>query len=234
MTGSTTTTATAWALALMLGAGITGWSQGAQGQQQHMQQAPAQQGMPMQPGMMGRGMGQEMGPGMMGQGEMGPGMTGRTGMWHMGPHMMSPDEMHEMMEHMGHMMGQGMGPGMMGQMRPGMMGEEMGPGMMGEEMGPGMMGQMGPGLMGPGMGPRMGGLSGLEGRRVVPMVQLSTDDVRGFLERHLEALGNERLKVGTVEALDDDTITAEIVTLDDSLVERFEVDRHTGLISAAG
>ena len=190
MTGLTTTTATAWALALMLGAGITGWSQGAQGQQhgQPMQQMPGQQGMPMQPGQM---------PGMMGQGAMG----------HMGPHMMSPDQMREMMEHMAGMMGQGM-------MQPGMMGQ----------------GMMQPGTLSQGSG----GWTGLEGRRVVPMVQLSTDDVRGFFERHLAALGNERLKVGTVEALDEDTITAEIVTVDDSLVESFAVDRHTGMISSAG
>jgi hypothetical protein len=94
-------------------------------------------------------------------------------------------------------------------------------------MGPGMM-------MAPGMGPRVGGWSGLEGRRVMPTMQLSTDDVRTFFERHLAALGNERLKVGNVEAMDDDTITAEVVTVDDSLVESFEVDRHTGLISPAG
>jgi hypothetical protein len=130
-----------------------------------------------------------------------------------------------MMEQMGAMMGQGMGPGMMG---PGV-----GPGMMGQ-MGPGMMGQMGPGMMRQDSGPPMGGWSGLEGRRVMPMVQLSTDDVRGFLQRHLAALGNQRLKVGKIEAVDDDTITAEIVTVDDSLVERFEVDRHTGVIASAG
>jgi hypothetical protein len=133
------------------------------------------------------------------------------------------------------MMGQGMGPGTMGQM-PGMMGQGMGPGTMGQM--PGMMRQgMGPGTMGqtPGMmGQGMGGWSGLAGRQVVPMIQLSTSDVRGFFEHQLAALGNERLKVGKVEALDDDTIAAEVVTLDDSLVESFEVDRHTGLISPAG
>jgi hypothetical protein len=90
------------------------------------------------------------------------------------------------------------------------------------------MGQgMGAGMMGQGMSPGMGGWSGLEGRRVVPMMQLSTDDVRGFLERHLAAHGK-------VAAVDNDTITADIVTVDDSLVGRFSVDRHTGLISAAG
>ena len=159
----------------------------------------------MQPGMMGQT------PGMMGQmpGMMGqmPGMMGQGPMGRMGPHMMSPDEMQAMMEHMAGMMGYGMP----------------------------MMGQgMGHGPMTEGMGRRTGGRSGLEGRRVVPMVQLSTADVRGFLERHLATLGNHRLKVGNVEATDEDTITAEIVTVDDSLVERFEVDRHTGLISAAG
>jgi len=150
---------------------------------------------------------QGMGPGIMGQG-MGPGM--------MGPGMG----------------GQGMSPGMM---EPGTMGQGMGPGMMSPGMGPGMMGPgMGPAMMAPGMGPRVGGWSGLEGRRVMPTMQLSTDDVRTFFERHLAALGNERLKVGNVEAMDDDTITAEVVTVDDSLVESFEVDRHTGLISPAG
>jgi hypothetical protein len=144
---------------------------------------------------------------MTGQG-MGPGMMGQGGMWHVGPHMMSPDEMHEMMEHMGGMTGR------------------MGPGMMSQGISPGMMGQ--------GMGTGSGGWSGLEGRRVVPMMQLSTDDVRGFFERYLESVGNARLKIGKVAAMDDDTITAEIVTVDDSLVERFAVDRRTGLISAAG
>jgi hypothetical protein len=173
----------------------------------------------MGPGMMGQG----MGPGMMGQGT-GPGMPMQPGqMPGMGPGMMGQD--------MGPgMMGQGMGPGMTGQ---GMMGQDMGPAMMGHGMGPGMMGQ---GMMGQDMGPAMGPRTGfgLEGRRVVPMVQLSTDDVRVFFERHLAALGNERLKVGKVEAVDDNTISADIVTVDDSLVESFEVDRHTGLISAAG
>lgn len=147
------------------------------------------------------------------------------------------------------MWGPGMGPGMMGRgygPGPGATGPwQPGPHMMAPEdvqemmehmfgmMGPGMWRGMGPG-MGPGMRPRMGGWLGLEGRRVVPMVQLSTDDVRAFFERYLEALGNERLEVGEVVAVDDDTIAADVVTVDDSLVERFEVDRHTGVISAAG
>jgi hypothetical protein len=120
-----------------------------------------------------------------------------------------------------------MGPGMMGPaygMGPGMMGPGYG-------MGSGMMGPgygMGPGMMQPGygMGPRYGGPG--------QPLNLSADDVRGFFERQLEAGGNERLKVGKVEALDADTIEAQIVTVDDSLVATYRVDRHTGAIVPAG
>ncbi len=127
------------------------------------------------------------------------------------------------------MMGPGMmGPGMMG---PGMMGPGMAPGMMGPgKMGPGMGGHamMGPGkgaqgIMGPGFGIGRG-----HGMRVVPRADLSTDDVRHFFEDRLAMHGNKRLKVGEVAEADDDSIVADIVTLDDSLVHRFKVDRHTG------
>ena len=73
--------------------------------------------------------------------------------------------------------------------------------------------------MAPGMGPR-----------VVPIKHLSTDDVRHFLEHRLDGQGYKRLKVGPVEEKDNGTIGAEIVTADGSLVQRLEVDRHTGLI----
>ncbi len=114
-----------------------------------------------------------------------------------------------------------MGPGMMG---PGMMGH----GMMGRGMmGHGMMGHcsmMGHGMWGGGYGHGPGhGKSAIQADK-----DLSADDVRGRLERSLKWHGNERLKVGEVKELDDDTIVAEIVTLDDSLVDRFKVDRHTG------
>jgi hypothetical protein len=118
------------------------------------------------------------------------------------------------------MMGQGMGPAMMG---PGMMGQGMGPGMMMGPMmgvGPGMMGQgMGPGMMGPGM---MGG-----GMGVLPQ-DLSIENVRHMLEHQLTWQGNPNLKLGKVEEKDKDTIVAEIVTQDGSLVQRLQVDRHTG------
>jgi hypothetical protein len=132
------------------------------------------------------------------------------------------------------MMGHGgvmMGPGMMGQ---GMMGQGqgmMGPGMMG--MGPGMMG-MGPGMMGMGMMGQGGGMMG-PGMMMGPMMgmgqqpaNLTVDDVKGNLERWLAWHGNARLKVGNVLEKDQNTITAEIVTVDKSLVQKFDVDRRTG------
>jgi hypothetical protein len=148
-------------------------------------------------------MGQGMGPGMMGPGMMGPGMMGQG----MGPGMM----------------GQGMGPGMMG---PGMMGQGMGPGM----MGPGMMGQgMGPGMMGPGMmGQGMGpGMMGPGGMAALPK-DLSVDEVRHMLGHQLTSQGNPNLKLGKVEEKDADTIVAEIVTTDGAIVQRFQINRHTG------
>jgi hypothetical protein len=119
----------------------------------------------------------------------------------------------------------GMGQGMMGS---GMMGRGMhGYGMGGHGMGGhhrhhgqhghhhhGMMGQ---GMMGPGM-------------MADADRDLSVDDVRGMIERHLAWRGNKRLKLGDVKAKDDDTITADVVTVDDSLVQRFEIDRHSGVM----
>jgi hypothetical protein len=107
-------------------------------------------------------------------------------------------------------------------MGPGMMGQGMGQGMMGQGMGPGMMGQsFGPGMM---MGPGAGGY----GARVTPRTDLSTDDVRHFFEDRLAWHGNDRLRVGEVKEADDDAITADIETVDGSLVQRFQVDRHSG------
>lgn len=88
-------------------------------------------------------------------------------------------------------------------------------------------------MMGPGMGDHgmMGHRFGMEhgfSGQALPSRDLSTEDVRHFLEHHLEWHGNKRLKLGEVKQTDDDTILAEITTLDGSLVERLEVDRHTG------
>ena len=105
--------------------------------------------------------------------------------------------------------------------------DKSGHGKMGRGMGSGMMGQgmMGPGMMGPGSGMDRG-----HGLRVVPTADLSTDDVRHFFEDRLAMRGNKRLKVGEVKEGEDDTIVADIVTLEDSLVQRFKVNRHTGRV----
>jgi hypothetical protein len=121
-----------------------------------------------------------------------------------------------------------MSPGMMtGQSAPG-------PGMMDPEMMRMMMQMMsmmrGQGMGGPGMMGGGQGMMGNQGRgmRVTPSQHLTTDDVSHFLGHFLERHGNPRLKAGDVEEVDENTITAEIVTVDDSLVQRFKVDRHTG------
>lgn len=66
------------------------------------------------------------------------------------------------------------------------------------------------------------------GMRVTPIQHLSVDDVSHFFRHRLERRGNKRLKLGEVVQRDEDTITAQIVTVDGSLVEVFEVDRHSG------
>jgi hypothetical protein len=108
--------------------------------------------------------------------------------------------------------GQGMAmpPGMMGQMGHGMMGQGMAPGMMDHGMGPGTM----------------------HGLRVVPMMRLSPDDVRTFLQHHIAAHDLQHLKVGDVTQTDADTITADLVTENRSLALRLEVDPHTGAIKS--
>ncbi len=105
--------------------------------------------------------------------------------------------------------GYGYGPGMMG-------GYGYGPGMMG---GYGMM--YGPGYGSGGMG---WGSYGNQGN-----LNLSTDDVKNYLQRWIAIQGNPRLKVGDVTEKDADTIVADIVTKENSaLVQRFVVNRHTG------
>ncbi len=76
---------------------------------------------------------------------------------------------------------------------------------------------------------RTGGMSSLFGSRVVPTMNLSVDDVRGYLTAQLDRLGNKRLKTGNINA-EGSSITAEIVTVDNSLVQRMKVDRSTGNI----
>ena len=144
------------------------------------------------------------------------------------------------------MMQGGTGQGMMqghGMMREGMgqqpndraaMHGDMG-GMVCPMMRSGMMqgGMMGSGMMSSGMMGmgRMGGeAGGLFGSRVTPMMNLSVDDVRAYLSLRLERLNNKRLKIGDINS-GDGTISADIVTVDNSLVQRLKVDRHSGAIT---
>ena len=118
---------------------------------------------------------------------------------------------------------QGHGGGARGQYGPGMMGQ-------GYHMGPGTM--MGPGMMGPGYQSRPGTMQppcpGFEHSTLGPGKELTVGDVRARLERSLTWHGNKRLKVGEVKQADNDKIVADITTVDGSLVQRLEVDRHTG------
>jgi hypothetical protein len=105
----------------------------------------------------------------------------------------------------------------------------MGPGTMQGGMGPGMSGMcpMMEGGMGPGM---MHGMGALFGSHVTPIMNLTVEDVRGYLDAQLDGLNNKRLKVGDVKS-DEGNITADIVTIDNSLVQRLTVNRHTGEIA---
>ncbi len=116
----------------------------------------------------------------------------------------------------------------------GMMRDGMRDGMMGRHMGQRMMGRgmMGGRMMGYGMtGRARTGMASLFGMRVRPVMSLSVDDVRAYLQLRLNRLGNKRLKLGDTKETDGDTITADIVTVDNSLVQQLKVDRHTGAIT---
>lgn len=101
----------------------------------------------------------------------------------------------------------------------------------GDESGPGY----GPGyhMRGWGGGPGPGMMRGY-GRGYGPGAQsnqalnLTTDDVKTRMERWLSWRGNPRLKLGEVKEKDADSIAADVVTKDNSVVERFIFDRHTG------
>lgn len=130
--------------------------------------------------------------------------------------------------------GPGYGPGY------GMMGGMMGPGAgYGGMMGPGAgYGRMGPGagyggMMGPGHHMGFGNGAGFgfgpcAQAAAATGEEVDVDDVTARMEHWLSMRGNDRLKLGKVEEVDEDTITAEIVTVDDSLVQKLTIDRHTG------
>lgn len=129
------------------------------------------------------------------------------------------------------MTGHGMGHGY------GMTGPGMGHGY--GMMGPGMRhgyGMMGPGMgygygMHHGQGPHhgmMGHRHGMMGMGPYLDTDLTAAQVTEIMAHRLFHYGNPRLRVGKVEERDDDIIVAEVETVDGSLVDRFEIDRHTG------
>mgnify|MGYP006969369975 CR=1 FL=1 len=86
----------------------------------------------------------------------------------------------------------------------------------------------------PGSGAMMGhGGTSLDSGAVARIEHFSIEDVRHFFEHRLRRIGNDRLKLGPVTQTNEDTITVDIVTVDDSLVDRLEVDRHSGAIQRA-
>ena len=99
-----------------------------------------------------------------------------------------------------------------------------GPSVQGSRGGYGMMGHMGSGMMGYGAG----GQGGCPFHQAAFTEELTVESVTKFLEQRLSHMGNERLKVGEVTTKDDETIVAEIVTVDGSLVQKLEFDRDTG------
>lgn len=128
--------------------------------------------------------------------------------------MMTP----EMMQMMQSMMGQRGMPGMMGQMpATGMMSCPMMQMMMSGQAGMAM----------PGM---MGGPAVLLGSPSGAPEEMTEDRVRVLLERQLAALGNPRLKLGEIGTSADGSVTAEIVTVDGSLVQKLAFNRYPGLV----
>lgn len=61
-------------------------------------------------------------------------------------------------------------------------------------------------------------------------LKLTTDQAKKLAEARLIELGNPRLKVGAVKKRDADTISVDIVAVDNSLAVQHEIDRHSGRI----
>ena len=137
------------------------------------------------------------------------------------------------------MMGRGDGPGMMQGWGAG---GGYGPGMMqgrgsGSGYGPGWMHRSDRGAR-QGYGPQncpwfQGGTTGFGGDQQGNL-NLSTDDVKAKFERWIDARGNARLKVGEIREKNADTFEVDIVTKDNSVVEQFLVNRHTGAFRPSG
>jgi hypothetical protein len=108
----------------------------------------------------------------------------------------------------------------------GMQGGMPGMGMMTPEMMQMMQRMMGQGGM-PGM---MGSQGTLLGTPLGSPEEMTEDRVRTLLEQQLISLGNPRLRLGALDTAGDGSITAEIVTVDGSLVQKLAFNRHPGLV----
>ena len=74
-----------------------------------------------------------------------------------------------------------------------------------------------------------GGFTWLRARLKGPLEEA---DIRRMMEAWLAQERNPRLKLGPITAKDENIFQADIVTRDNSLVQRFNVDRRTGAIQA--
>jgi len=140
--------------------------------------------------------------------------------------------------------GPGMGMmGMQGQTGPcpwygqGQMGTGMGMGQMGHGMmmGPGMGGPQGWYECGPGM--MMGGSQGWCGPGMMwqyqqPQKALEEKDTKVILENYLQSTRNPNLKLGKIKDIGS-AYEAEIVTKENSLVNKITVDKNTGWMRSA-
>lgn len=140
------------------------------------------------------------------------------GWWGMGPGMMGGGQGGWYCPYCGQYMGPrggyGMGPGMMGQ------GWGMGPGMMGG-------GMMGPGMMGPSYGQQY-----QQPQYQQPQKPLEESDAKSILENYIKNIRNPNLKLGKIKDAGN-TFEAEIVTKDNSLVDKIIVDKMTGWMRSA-
>jgi mono/diheme cytochrome c family protein len=132
----------------------------------------------------------------------------------------------------GRMGGYGMGPGAMG-------GYGWGPGMGGYGMGPGAMGGygMGPGMMrGHGMVPGYGPQYPQQYQQYPQYQQsqkpLDEKDAREMAENYLRSTRNPNLKIGKIEDTGS-AFEAEVVTKENSLVDRILIDKATGWMHSA-
>jgi hypothetical protein len=109
---------------------------------------------------------------------------------------------------------------------------QMGSGMMGGGMmGGGMMGRgMGPGTIGPGYRNEYGPQYSPQYRQ--PQKQLEENDARAILGNYLKSTRNPNLKLGKIEDKGN-AFEAEILTKNDSLVDRILVDKNNGGMHSA-